>query len=215
MRMKLARSFSLAACGQKEYEALVRSALDKSGLPFAQTRGKRPGPAAVFGPQLPPGYASDCEYFDVELAGPVSAADAIGRTAPHLPAGLALRWARRLPSSAPHLRAAVKSLTYRIRGDFAPGCAGAFREAGSWPYCRQRAKKKQEFDLTRSVRALRVEPGGAVIEIEVRPEGLPKPAEAIASVFGLEEEAARQLPGIRLAVRFIKGAFPGTLRMEQ
>jgi radical SAM-linked protein len=213
LRARFARGPEVSAWTHQDFVAAIRDAADRSGLPLARGSGGVPRIAA--GPPLAQGYVSRCEYMDFEVSEPITSA-AFGRgLAPLLPEGVELVWQRRIRSRSPHLRAAVTAYSYTVPGEFERARADAFARARVWPYRRIRAKKgNQEFDLKQSVSRLETRPDGLTLTIEVRPDGTPKPAEIVESVFGMPADQARRLQMERVGVRFLPVKRPRPLGTE-
>ena len=214
LRARFARGPEVSQWTHQDFVAAVRDAADRSPLPL--TRGSGGMPRIAAGPPLAQGHVSRCEYMDFEVTEPITAA-AFGRgLAPQLPKGVQLVWQRRIPSCSPHLRAAVTAYRYAVPGDFERQRAEAFARAPVWPYRRIRPKKgDQEFDLKQSVSRLEVQPGRLTLTIEVRPDGTPKPAEVVESVFGMPADQARQVQMEREGIRFLPSRRPRPLGMER
>ena len=213
IRLRLTRDITLAGLSHRAYGDLVREALAQSGLPTARASSQPSRPRITLGPPLPEGYTSFCEFVDVELppAGtcpPISAA-AFAHTLAHaLPKGIGLRWARRVPDRAGHLGAMTGGFWYTIGGEFEPAAAARFAQSTAWPFVRMRKGRERVLDLKKSVPRLVITTEGVELNIEVHPEGTPKPAEVLQSIFGVPCENAAMWPGERRAVRLALPPYP-------
>jgi len=214
MRARFAKDHEAAGLTPQAFCEAVQSAADATALPLERGKGARPRPRITPGPPLPVGYVSRCEYIDFELAGPVTAEELSRQLAPRLPRGIRLLWQRRLPGHAPHLRAAVTGYTYCVTGAFAAARAALFGRAATWPYRRVRGERMREGDLKDSVARLVTGPEHVEIDIVVRPDGTPKPAEVIEAVFGLPAEEGALLPAERIAVHLALRGRPRKLYLE-
>jgi len=101
IRARFARERPAQWLGPQELVAAIRNAALQAGLPIARARGDRGPWLAQSGPPLGLGHLSQCEYVDLTLTAPCSAAEFAERLRPWLPAGIRLLWQRRLPPGAP------------------------------------------------------------------------------------------------------------------
>ncbi|MFO7975579.1 MAG: TIGR03936 family radical SAM-associated protein [Candidatus Hydrogenedentota bacterium] len=200
LRVRMTRGPALRGMLFKEFVDRVRGVVDRAGVPVARTRGGMPRIQA--GPHLAPSHTSQCEYMDFELSEPITGAEFMRRLAAELPEGFEVRSARRLPPGAKPLKAAIRTLRYRVRGQFDPEQAERFRRANTWPVVRTRKGRERTLDLRRSVSKLEVGPKEVIMDIEVRAEGTPKPEEVLASVFGIPRKDALLMDTERSGVRF-------------
>jgi radical SAM-linked protein len=199
MRLKLTRGQAWRWTEHRDFVAAVRQALAAADLPVA--RGKQDAAVASAGPALPLGFVSSAEYFDAVLEAPVSPRRFRSAARACCPEACDVLWAGRISAAAPHLRAAVRALRYRIPGEANPVEAERFRAAAEWPLVQEKKGKQRTLDLKRSLSVLRVEPSCVVIEILARASGMPAPAEVMASVFGRALDPAADPPAQRVAVR--------------
>lgn len=75
-------------------------------------------------------------------------------------------------------------MRYTVKGLFERRCAAAFHQAERWPLVQVKKDRHRVLDLKQSVTGLRVESDCLIFDIEMREEGMPKPDEVVASVFG-------------------------------
>lgn len=214
MRTRLARREPVRHWPHKDFVDAVRDAAERSGLPVARGKGKRGRPRIAAGPDLAAGQLSEAEYVDFDLERPVTPAVFGRRLQSCLPEGVDVLWQRRIPPTAPHLRAGVTGMRYEVRESLDPGHAEAFAQADEWPFTRCKGDKEKRFDLKRSVSRLQVKPGHVTIDIEVSNEGTPKVEEVVRSVFGLTAEQTAGLTIVRTAVRQIPAPWPDAAHME-
>lgn len=195
IRARFARERAAQWLGPQEFVAAIREAALRGGLPVARARGDR-GPWRInSGPALALGHLSRCEYVDIALAAPMSAADFAQRLQPSLPAGIRLLWSRRLPPGAPGVQRAVKQLCYKVSGlRWRAGAIKEFEAAASWPWVRRKQRKPKEIDLKQHVRRLSADGIHLYIDLIVRSEGLAKPHEIVSAVFGAAHAEAVLLP---------------------
>ena len=92
--------------------ALLRS-VRRVGLPMAYSQGYHPKPRVSFGPALPVGVESRCEYLDLELIGAHDAQAIADRLARALPPGLRLEDARVIDRRAHRERRPARRALHR------------------------------------------------------------------------------------------------------
>jgi hypothetical protein len=119
-----------------------------------------------------------------------------------------------MTARTPNPKAAIRGYRYTSWGSFDPARAEAFRSAQTWPLPQFRKGRERILDLKRSITRLRVEPNRVIFDIEVRGEGMPKPEEVLASVFGMTLQEAMAVPTERTAARFERVRPPHQLVRE-
>lgn len=155
----------------------VMRALERSSrrarLPYAVTKGFNPRMKVAFGPALPVGTAGMREYFDVWLAQPLRADEALGGLAATTPGDLMVADARYVHGREPSLAASATVARY----DVAVGGEGLTPElidealasviAEGFLQVEQKGKTKV-FDLSRSLpEEVRVGSSGPPYRVEV------------------------------------------------
>ncbi len=205
VRVRYGKLGRLVALSHLEIMTAILRAVRRAGLPVAYSQGYHPKPRVSFGPALPVGVESTCEYLDLELVG-VHDAQAVGeRLAAQLPGGLTLFEARPLDPRAPSLSESVRAVHYRAEfpDPWAPADLerriATYQSAGSSvvrrtarPKARDRkrhqkfaAPKQREIDLKEIVTHLSAEgPRGVAFSLRADPSGSAKPAEVLAAIFG-------------------------------
>ncbi|HNW36883.1 MAG TPA: TIGR03936 family radical SAM-associated protein, partial [Candidatus Ozemobacteraceae bacterium] len=83
-------------------ESLLRS-LRRSGLPYALSQGCHTRPKTSFGPPLPLGQASRCEFFDLYLREVSDPSEVAAKLSGLLPAGMTIVGATTIALNAPML----------------------------------------------------------------------------------------------------------------
>jgi len=214
MRVRLARGPAVRWLSPKEFAETIQEALKRAELPVSRTPGDRPRYRIIAGPPLPLGFTSRAEYMDFRLDLPIAGTVFGERLGAELPAGVEVLWQVRVPPGAPHLRAAVTGFRYTIPCEADPERAVAFGEASSWPLVRVRKERERRIDLKQNVSRLIVEPGYVIMDIEVRPDGTPKPEEVLRSIFERDLDPAAEPPAERTAVRLTPLPRPRALDME-
>jgi radical SAM-linked protein len=184
--------------------ALLRS-VRRACLPVAFSQGYHPKPRVSFGPALPVGVESLCEFLDLELIG-LHEARAVGdRLASELPDGLSLLDASTIDPRAPSLNESMRAVHYRVEfgedwsAEALQERIAAFEAAeqavvkrSAPPKAKDRkrhprsaAPKEKTIDLKHIVTHVAVEgPGTVAFSLKADPSGSAKPAEVLAAIFG-------------------------------
>ncbi|HVO21573.1 MAG TPA: TIGR03960 family B12-binding radical SAM protein [Anaeromyxobacter sp.] len=206
VRIRYAKQGRLVALSHLELMHALLRAVRRAGLPVAFSQGFHPKPRVAFGPALPVGVESVCEYLDLELLGPADAREVGARLAPELPGGLTVLGAELVDPRAPSVSEAQRAVHYRaVFPEDSWGEEGlrerveAFQGAGEAVVTRTAphknlprgrhhkvaGRKEREIDLKKLVTHLGVE-GPAVVTFSLRadPSGSAKPAEVLAAIFG-------------------------------
>jgi radical SAM family uncharacterized protein/radical SAM-linked protein len=205
VRVRYAKRGRLVALSHLETMHTVLRSVRRAGLPIVFSQGFHPKPRVSFGPALPVGVESTCEYMDLELEG-VQDPEAIGqRLSGQLPRGLDLLEARQLQPRSTSLSESVRAVHYRV--EFPEGWDGerlgqrvaAFESADQArvrrarpPKGRQKkrnhkiaASREREINLKEIVTHLAVEGQREVaFSLKADPSGSAKPAEVLAAIFG-------------------------------
>ncbi|MDX9971638.1 MAG: TIGR03936 family radical SAM-associated protein [FCB group bacterium] len=202
MRVKFTREDPVRGLLHREFLQLIQRSIQAARLPVATTDGAEPRPVCAAGLPLAAGHLSRCEYVDFVVCLPITATEFGRRLAAELPEGIRNTWQRRLGNQTLSLKAAIRGFRYRVSGIVDPARAEAYNAATAWPLTQIRKGRERVLDLKRNVRWLQVEPNRVIFDIEVREEGMPKPEEVIASVFGMTLEEATALTTERAAARF-------------
>jgi radical SAM-linked protein len=79
---------------------------------MAYSQGFHPKPRVSFGPALPVGVESRCEYLDLEILGSADGDDVARRLGAGLPMGLAVEEARQLHPRAPSISSSLRAGHY-------------------------------------------------------------------------------------------------------
>ncbi|HEX7489642.1 MAG TPA: TIGR03936 family radical SAM-associated protein, partial [Anaeromyxobacteraceae bacterium] len=205
VRVRYAKTGRLVALSHLETMHAILRALRRAGLPMAYSQGYHPKPKVAFGPALPVGVESHCEYLDLELVGIQDPATIAARVAAALPPGLTLEEARPLDPRAPSISASQRAVHFivefpevwtqetlaeRIRR-FEEAAQSTVRRAAP-PKARDRKRgekiaqgKAREIDLKDIVTHLALEGEGRVtFSLRADPSGSAKPAEVLAAIFG-------------------------------
>ena len=226
IRLRYAKLGRLVALSHLETVHTLIRAVRRAGLAVAFSQGYHPKPRVSFGPALPVGVESLCEYLDLELVGTADPADVAARLGRELPEGLAIRDAERVDPRAPSVIEAQRAVHYRadlrpagLDDDEIARRIEAFHEAeqsvvtrAAPPKNRRVGRRKvaarpgREIDLKDLVTHLAAEGDGSVaFSLRADPSGSAKPAEVLAAIFG-DGDAPR---GVKLLKEGVSFARPG------
>jgi len=205
VRIRWSKLGRLVALSHLETMHALLRAIRRARLPVAYSQGYHPKPRVSFGPALPVGVESVCEYMDLELVGAVDPADVLSRLSGELPDGLRALDAVVVDPRAPSIGEALRAVHYRaeFQGDgwgedllsdriaaFTGADQAVVTRAGP-PKNRNRKRRKvaetkrREIDLKQIVTHLAVEgPGRVSFSLRADPSGSAKPAEVLGAVFG-------------------------------
>jgi radical SAM family uncharacterized protein/radical SAM-linked protein len=205
VRIRYSKLGRLVALSHLETVTALLRAVRRAGLPVAYSQGYHPKPRVSFGPALPVGAESLCEYLDLELIGTCDAAEMGDRLAAQLPEGMAILEARVLDPRAPSVNESMRAVHYRIEfpegwsteelslriQDFHAADQAVVRRAAP-PKAKDKkrqnrfaAPKEKAIDLKHIVTHLSLEgPGRVAFSLKADPSGSAKPAEVLAAVFG-------------------------------
>jgi len=92
-------------------------AIRRSEIPVVYSQGFHPHQKLSFGPPLPLGYSSDCEYLDIQVDGVVES-NQIKRIGECLPLGFSVLEDKTIFSKAPAISTLLNRARYEVRGDF-------------------------------------------------------------------------------------------------
>ena len=205
VRIRYAKLGRLVALSHLETIHTLVRAVRRARLPVAFSQGYHPKPKVSFGPALPVGVESLCEYIDLELVGPADASHAADRLARELPEGLRVLEASTFDPREPSLIEAQRAVHYRVEfpADGPPEAELVRRVEGFLaaersvvtrekpprdPRTRRdrvAGPRAKEIDLKQIVTHLAVEGQGSVaFSLRADPSGSAKPAEVLAAIFG-------------------------------
>lgn len=190
-------------------ESLLR-ALRRSGLPYVLSQGCHARPKSSFGPPLPLGHASQCEFFDLYLRDAIDPTVVAAGFADLLPSGMAVIRAESIATSAPMLSGDHK---VRYRFPFAPDGAEAMARVRSFlsdpatPVVIRRGREEQRYVIGTSVLGIgeECENGVSTLVVDFSQGGKGQP-----SVSKIVTALAEYLGGVREAllgverIRFIE-----------
>jgi radical SAM family uncharacterized protein/radical SAM-linked protein len=205
VRLRYAKRGRLVALSHLETIHTLVRAIRRAGLPVAFSQGYHPKPRVSFGPALPVGVESVCEYLDLELLGVADAEAVAERLSGELPDGFRILEAKPVDPREPSVSEAQRAVHYRAEfpeDTFGPGDllrrVEAFHSAERSVVTREKphrdarsgrdrfaAPRAKEIDLKEIVTHLAVEGRGSVaFSLRADPSGSAKPAEVLAAIFG-------------------------------
>jgi radical SAM-linked protein len=205
VRVRYGKVGRIVALSHLETMTAILRALRRAKLPMAYSQGYHPKPRVGFGPALPVGVESRCEYLDLELVGTQDATEIGARLAAQAPPGLEVYEARLLDPRAPSISASLTAVHYVA--EFPDGWSDdALAERIAEFHGRDQSlvrratppkgggrgrgekiaqSKAREIDLKHIVTHLAPEgPGRVAFSLKADPSGSAKPAEVLAAVFG-------------------------------
>jgi len=148
-------------------------AIRRADIPVAYSQGFHPHQKLSFGPPLPLGYSSECEYLDIQMEGSCSTAqiENLGRT---LPEGFFIADSKLIYSKAPAISTILNRAIYLVRGDFGDhrkltdGMAQILAEP-SVLAVRTTKEGGKEIDIRPAIHRLELRPddGASVLEMEL------------------------------------------------
>src|SRR5262249_33636536 len=100
--------------GSLELTTLFYRAARRARLPLAFTQGHHPMPRFAFGPALPMGMESDCEFLDIDLVEPLDAGAVHVALQGQLPEGMTIIAAETVPLRGSSISASISAFRYRI-----------------------------------------------------------------------------------------------------
>lgn len=204
VRVRYARGGRLVALSHLETMHALLRAIRRAGLPVAYSQGFHPKPRVSFGPALPVGVESRCEYLDLELVGVHDPGPIAARLAAALPEGLDVGDAVAVDARAPSISASLRVVHYvaEFPSGWSDGALAdrirAFEEQPRATVTRTTPKgggrsagekiaqpKAREIDLKDIVTHVALEGAGRVaFSLRADPSGSAKPAEVLAAIFG-------------------------------
>jgi len=180
--------------GHLEILQLVFRALHRAGLPVLFSQGYNPSPRISFSPALPVGVESHIEFFDMDLAEPLSRpADIAAELDQQLPGFISITSITSVRKKTP----VTMQISYEIilpdsvDGDSVAAKITEFLAAEQFVIERVRKKKKRELDIR--VLVNRLEQDGLRLNMDlVHPHGAAgtNPREVLEKVIGLTAEQA-------------------------
>ncbi len=190
-----------------ELQSIWARVLRRAGMPVAYSRGFHPQPRLSFSPALPVGTESDAEFVEAEFSLPVPLENVLKTVPPHLPAGIRLLDAQRVPPLGPFISDFDLICEYRVSPD--PGTAfppevnpesvsaarTLFLAAETVPLVSEKDGKRSEIDLRKLVSDFRMNGDELSITIVHGTGKGVRPLDAASALFGV------QFPSSRYSIR--------------
>lgn len=184
-----------AAYDHKHIFSLLRTAVLKSGLPFAPAKVNPNWPRLAYGPALGQGQRSLGEYADLYFSSPVKEEEAARALEGSAPKGLCFTRVERVPYALPSVSQLAEVMQYSVEGDFdvySPALGAEEFFAQEHVYVMQQAPNgitvqqdiKPYVFSVRRVRADRLE-----LLLQRRGDKTVKPEHAVAAWLGLTAPA--------------------------
>ena len=156
-------------------------------------------------PSALPWCYQSCEYADIALTQPMRGETVSSQLAASLPAGLELRWARRMPNHTASIAASLRGAAYAFHGALSMKYRDAFLNCNTFPYKRVRKLRERWYDLRQVVSMLRWRREKVELYLAHLQDGAVRPHEALAAIFHLPWEEAVLLPTERTALHIDHG----------
>lgn len=115
-RVKLRRWAWARFISHLEQIQLIKNVLLLSGLPLVKSFSKKPKPLLSFGPAVSVGWASESEFFDMELTGSLNINEIDLRLRQFWPPGFKVAEIQRIPRHFPSLEASANWTEFLIEG---------------------------------------------------------------------------------------------------
>ncbi len=199
-RLTYAKIYEARWLSHLELVSAFYRGLRRSGLPLSFTAGFHPLPRVSFHGALPVGVESLAETLDLELAGPegeCALAETLNKV---LPSGFRILNVRRLPQRMPPPR--VDTSLYQVETEepvFQAQLAERFLAKPAALVTRRRPREERAVDLRPLVARLEVvDPYHLQLGLRQMERDNVKVTDAIAAIFALSEDQARDLQILKL-----------------
>ncbi|GAB4345015.1 MAG: TIGR03960 family B12-binding radical SAM protein [Desulfobulbaceae bacterium] len=182
---------------------LIFRAVSRAGIEVMHSRGFNPSPKISFSPALSVGTESEVEYFDMDLAAPLSdPSSVIDRLNDQFPPGMRIREITVKPKKEPEAVLVEYVVTLsRPLDEARQRNVASFLAADSFPVEQVRKKKRRSLDIRPLVRDLAEQDGRLVLKL-VRREGTAgtNPGEVLRKVVGFSDKEALQARVLKRSV---------------
>jgi len=198
-RLRLARNGQALWWDQRRFLAALRHMLHRAGLdPRAH------GAYITAAPMPPPGCTSAHEFAELSLSQPITCVQLMARLGRALEAGVHLLSIVRVPVWSLDIRQALRARCYEVAGArVESGQAAEFLAAPTWPWTRWKRGRARVMDVRPAVLEMVCLSGRVRFALECADTD-PKPAEVMASVFGLPLAEALLLPMACTGARMVR-----------
>lgn len=117
IRLKWGKSGLVRFMSHLDNNRIFERAIRRSGLPVVYSRGFHPHQKLSFGPPLPVGYSSECEFMDIHIDGLIND-DHFRLLRNALPTNFEIYDYKLIFSKAPAISTLLNRAIYNIRGEF-------------------------------------------------------------------------------------------------
>ena len=194
MRLKFARLEGVGGMSHLEQIKALREIAAASGLDCLPAKqGRNMVPKMAFGPALPQGYGSRCEYADLYLAQSCRESVVEARIAAVPSGAFSLLSVKRVPVFFPSIEASVNAAGYLIeadlKGKLSQEAVDAFFARESAPYVKAKADGSAETLDARPLvlgAELDADAGTLRLTLKMEPGKHMKPADALNALAGRE-----------------------------
>ncbi|MCP4566165.1 MAG: TIGR03960 family B12-binding radical SAM protein [FCB group bacterium] len=116
IRLKWGKTGLVRFLSHLDNNRVFERAIRRAGIPVTYSQGFHPHQKLSFGPPLPVGYSSECEYLDIKLNDAVGSGQ-LKDLAQTMPKGFFISDSKTIYSKAPAISALLNRAVYQIRGD--------------------------------------------------------------------------------------------------
>jgi len=196
--------------GHTDMIQVIIRMLRRADIPILYSEGFHPSPKISFGSPIPFATESLAEYFDIDVAGSMTAEKFLERIAVKAPSYCEMKEAFVINSGEKSITNAVKSEVYLITSgekcsshDKAGDAIEKFKSADKWPFIKLTKKGKKEIELKNEVRNIHIDKEGK-IEIELAATGgrKVKAEDALANILALTDNEKAELEIIKIDTIF-------------
>jgi len=212
--VRLSRAATVADLSHQDFVCEIHRAVEAAELPVVRGNRTQTPFRIAAGLYLPKGYTSKAEYVDMELAEPVVRGHFCKKLAEALPEGIDVIWAKRIPASAPHLRASYAEICYTVFGVFDSLSADIFRDQSPLIVVRRKHDKEKTVDVKASLSEFQLLENGIRFSLRIGPEGNPSPEEVVLAVSKVSERDLVDYRFERTDVRLLPIGFPRSFLVE-
>lgn len=203
--------------GNLELTTLFYRAARRARLPVAFTQGHHPLPRFAFGPALPVGVESSCEFVDIDLTEPLDAGVVRAALAEQLPDGMMFTTGETISLRAPSIASLITAFRYHVdvrplingdRGGWIQDRIAAFETATDLQVRKHTKEGERTVNARPFVDALAFADGTVDTTILFGPSGTLKPTDVLAAILGLDPATARALRVSKVATVFSRESLP-------
>jgi radical SAM family uncharacterized protein/radical SAM-linked protein len=208
VRTVFSKTGDLRFLGHLETIRTIERACRRAGLPIAFSGGYSPKPKITFALSLPTGAEGLREWMDLELSETVSVEEVVDGINRHLPEGLSLLRAWKVPGESGALNGRVLHMEYRALfpepQEGLQDLADRFLERETIPVVRVRKGKEKEVDLKNYVLSMKAEDSQTLsFTLALKgEEGSARPSEVLQAMLGLDEDSLAHVRLIRTSLTF-------------